>query len=227
MWKTRSGIEAGTWASRLLESLLERKCRQGFVFTDKKGKQTKALTLEPRFFDQLHWVRMQYPDLFPPNVNIEDDYEIPRSCWRGSSTEAANQGGPSEIIEMICRWRKVERAQGRAPNLGMREHYMEVTQALEAFLQADRGGYCCLLVRRFGAKGDSYQVRTMTGDHGLTCLLVWDRFSKSFLAGLILTLASPDNVMQALRIGMCNCRCSRSDSARFRRGMSLLLVSWK
>jgi hypothetical protein len=39
---------------------------------------------------------------------------------------------------MICRWRKVERAQGRAPNLGMREHYMEVTQALEAFLLYSR-----------------------------------------------------------------------------------------
>jgi hypothetical protein len=138
VWKTRSGIEAGTWASRMLESLLERKRRQGFVFADKKGKQTKASTLEPRFFDQLHWVRMRYPDLFPPNVNIEDDYGIPRSCRRGSSTEAANQGVPSEIIEMICRWRKVERAQGRAPNLGMREHYMEVTQALDAFLQYSR-----------------------------------------------------------------------------------------
>jgi hypothetical protein len=36
---------------------------------------------------------------------------------------------------MICRWRKVERAQGRVPNLGMWEHYMEVSQALENFLK--------------------------------------------------------------------------------------------
>jgi hypothetical protein len=137
-WKTRSGIEAGSWAGRLLTSLLERNRRHGFVFSDKKGKQTKASTLEPRFYEQLHWVRMRYPDLFAPNVNIEDDYGIARSCRRGSSTEAANQGVPAGIIEMICRWRKVERAQGRAPNLGMREHYMEVTQALEAFLQYSR-----------------------------------------------------------------------------------------
>jgi hypothetical protein len=38
VWKTRSGIEAGTWASRLVESLLERNRRHGFVFADKKGK---------------------------------------------------------------------------------------------------------------------------------------------------------------------------------------------
>jgi hypothetical protein len=91
--------------------------------------------LEPWFYEELNWVQMRYPDLFAPNVNIEDDYGIARSCWQGLSTEAANQGTPSGIIAMICRWRKVERAQGRAPNLGRREHYMEVTQALEAFLQ--------------------------------------------------------------------------------------------
>jgi hypothetical protein len=138
VWRTRSGIAAGIWASRLKVSLEERRRLNGFVFSDKKGKQAKASTLEPSFFAQLNWVRTRYPDLFPPNVNIEDDYGIPRSGRRGSSTEAANQGVPSEIIEMICRWRKVERAQGRAPNLGMREHYMEVSQALETFLKYSR-----------------------------------------------------------------------------------------
>jgi hypothetical protein len=192
VWRSRSGIEAGSWASRLLTSLLERNRRHGFVFADKKGKQTKASTLEPRFYEQLNWVWMRYPDLFAPNLNIEDDYGIARSCRRGSSTEAANQGVPSGIIEMICRWRKVERAQGRAPNLGMREHYMEVTQALEAFLQYSRplshyaSSYGCQWLtvavcfvlfcwKRFGTKGDSCQVRTVTGEHELTRLLTWDR----------------------------------------------------
>jgi hypothetical protein len=138
VWKTRSGIETGVWATRLRESLLERRRLNGFVFSDKKGKQAKALTLEPSLFEQLNWVRLRYPNLFPPNVNIEDNYGIARSGRRGSSTEAANQGVSSEIIEMICRWRKVERAQGRAPNLGMREHYMEVSQALETFLKYSR-----------------------------------------------------------------------------------------
>jgi hypothetical protein len=138
VWKTRSGIEAGVWANRLKESLLERRRLNGFVFSDKKGKQAKASTLEPSLFAQLNWVRIRYPDLFPPNVNIEDDYGVARSGRRGSSTEAANQGVHSDIIEMICRWRKVERAQGRAPNLGMREHYMEVSQALETFLKYSR-----------------------------------------------------------------------------------------
>ena len=138
VWKTWSGIEAGVWATRLKSSLVERVRLHGFVYSDKKGKQTKASTLEPRFYEQLNWVRIRYPDMFPPNVNIEDDFGIPCSCRRGSNTEAGNQGVHSDIIEMICRWRKVERAQGRAPNLGMREHYMEVSLALETYLQYSR-----------------------------------------------------------------------------------------
>jgi hypothetical protein len=138
VWKTRSGIAAGLWSERLRASLLERSRLHGFVFSTQKGKQMKASTLEPRFYEQLHWVKIQYPDLFPPNVNVEDDFGIPRSCCRGSSTEAANQGVHSDTIEMICRWRKIERAQGRAPSLSMREHYMEVSQALETYLQYSR-----------------------------------------------------------------------------------------
>jgi hypothetical protein len=98
----------------------------------------KASTLEPQFYEQLHWVKIRYPDLFPPNVNIEDNFGIPRSCCHGSSTEAANQGVLATTIEMICRWRKIERAQGRAPSLSMRENYMEVSQALETCLQYSR-----------------------------------------------------------------------------------------
>jgi hypothetical protein len=138
VWTTRSGIEAGTWAGRLKESLEERQRFHGFVFANARGKQSKAAAYEPRFFEQLNYARGRHPGLFPPDINIEDDFGIGRSGRRGSATEAANQGVAKEIVEFICRWRKVERAQGRAPNLGMREHYMEVTQALVTYLKYSR-----------------------------------------------------------------------------------------
>ena len=114
---------------------MERNRANGFVFETSRGKQAKASTLEPRFFAELHWVKTRFPGMFPPNISIEDDFGVSRSCRRGSSTEAGNRKVPIGVIEMICRWRKVERAQGRAPNLGMREHYMEVSQALGTYLQ--------------------------------------------------------------------------------------------
>jgi hypothetical protein len=92
VWKAQSGIGVGVWAESLWASLLEWNQLHGFVFSTQKGKQMKASTLEPQFYEQLHWVKIWYPNLFPPNVNNEDDFRIPRLCCRGSSTEAANQG---------------------------------------------------------------------------------------------------------------------------------------
>jgi hypothetical protein len=138
VWRTRSGIAVGVWAERMMESLGERGVQRGFVYRTPKGKQAKASTLEPRFFEVLNWVRMRYPSIFPPNADIEGDYGLGRSGRRGSNTEAQNQGVDSVVIEMICRWRKIERAKGRAPNLGMREHYTEISQALEVHLSYSR-----------------------------------------------------------------------------------------
>jgi hypothetical protein len=57
VWRTRSGIEIGVWATRLKESLLERKLLNGFVYSTSRGKQAKVSTLEPKFFEVLQWVK--------------------------------------------------------------------------------------------------------------------------------------------------------------------------
>jgi hypothetical protein len=92
------------------------------------------------FFEQLYFVQARHQDLFSPGIDVENDFGLLRSGRRGFTMEAANQGVAAAIIEMICRWRNVQRAQGCAPNLGIREHYMEVSQSLETHLQ-----YSCLL----------------------------------------------------------------------------------
>jgi hypothetical protein len=95
-----------TWATRMWDSLLERGWVHGFVFANKKGEQAKFLTYEPSFFEHLNHVLARLPDLFPPNVNVEDDYGVSCSRRRGLATEAANQGVLSGKIEMIYRWRQ-------------------------------------------------------------------------------------------------------------------------
>jgi hypothetical protein len=39
--------------------------------------------LEPRFFEQLNFVRGRYPSQLAPNVSIEDDYGIPKVLQAG------------------------------------------------------------------------------------------------------------------------------------------------
>ncbi len=82
------------------------------------------------------------------------------------------------------------------------------------------------LERRFVAERDSCQVRTVTREHELTRLLTGDRLYKSFFGRFDLTPASPDNVTQALGIRLCDCRCSRSDSAGIQRGVRISSASW-
>jgi hypothetical protein len=65
VWRTRSGLEVGEWATRMRDSLLERGRVHGFVFANARGKQAKASTYEPRFFEQLNFVRGRHRDLFP------------------------------------------------------------------------------------------------------------------------------------------------------------------
>jgi hypothetical protein len=78
VWKTRSGIEAGVWAGRMRELLQERQRLHGFVFANARGKQAKAAVYEPRFFEQLNYVRTRHPALFPPGMDIEDDFGLSR-----------------------------------------------------------------------------------------------------------------------------------------------------
>jgi hypothetical protein len=61
VWKTRSGVEAGVWATRMRDSLQERGRHHGFAFANARGKQAKAALYEPRFFEQLNFVRARHP----------------------------------------------------------------------------------------------------------------------------------------------------------------------
>lgn len=88
VWRTRSGIEVGDWATRLKLSFHERNINRGFVYRTSQGKQAKVSTLEPQFFETLNWVRNWYAGLFPPNSDIENDYGLGGLGRRGSNTEA-------------------------------------------------------------------------------------------------------------------------------------------
>jgi hypothetical protein len=80
------------------ESLLERGRVHDFILVNNWGKQVKAALFEAHFFDQLNYVHARHPSIFPSNICSEDNYGILWPGCQGSSTEAANQGVPSEII---------------------------------------------------------------------------------------------------------------------------------
>jgi hypothetical protein len=58
-----------------------------------------------------------------------------RSGRRASTTEVQNSGLSQPKVELHNRWRKVERAQGAAPQLDMVGTYTQVQEALPAKLE--------------------------------------------------------------------------------------------
>eukprot|EP00804_Cyclotella_cryptica_P009196 CCRYP_003235-RA/>CCRYP_003235-RA protein AED:0.41 eAED:0.41 QI:0/0/0/1/0/0/2/0/290 len=55
-------------------------------------------------------------------------YGISRTFRKTSETRARRAGIPKDQVEMVNRWRKVERARGRKPNFDMADHYSDASQ---------------------------------------------------------------------------------------------------
>ena len=74
-------------------------------------------------------------DLIPATVDVTRDYSMRRSPCQGSTSQARNRKVPEDIINLINRWRKEERAWHRDATHVMMEHYTDVIVAVEALLQ--------------------------------------------------------------------------------------------
>ena len=67
---------------------------------------------------------------FPKKLNISEDFGIYRSFRRGSTAEATNQNISEFTIKLVNRWERYERSEGRLPNMGIMEHYLEISGLL-------------------------------------------------------------------------------------------------
>lgn len=133
---SNSGINVKIWVERLLRCIQEigRK-ESGYLFATRNGTQRKVSHYNPQFHDHLREVMERQPGLFPKDLDVASAFSLTRSLRRGSTTAAQNLKVDVAAIELNNRWRKVERAQGRAPNLSMRQHYSQLAQMLDARLR--------------------------------------------------------------------------------------------
>ena len=90
---------------------------------------------DPHFIERLEEIHGQRLELFPPTVNIAEDYSLVRSLRRGSTTLARVRKIPEDVIDLNNRWRKVEAAMGRQPSLPMMQLYSEIMLMLSAKLE--------------------------------------------------------------------------------------------
>jgi hypothetical protein len=126
--ETASGLKIRHWLEQLV-LMRERQGRfHGPAFCDDSGEVATMSDYEEIFYDILHEIQDQRPDLIGPDVDIEQIYGFYCSFRRGATTRAREQGVSEADIDLINRWRKVERALDMKPSLAIRDHYTEVVQ---------------------------------------------------------------------------------------------------
>jgi hypothetical protein len=131
-YDTKSGIACGTWIERMLMVTKEQgRTGGGYLFLESNGRPSRCGDFESELIERLIEVRDERQDLFEIGLNVAEAYGVSRSFRRGSTTEAQNRGVPPSVIDINNRWRKVERAGGRAPSMSMREHYTEIRMAIK------------------------------------------------------------------------------------------------
>jgi len=77
--ETRSGLKPGLWLERLVSVLEEIGIKIGWLFQDEDGTQVDLGYFEEDFYLLLFELRERHPELFKPDCNILDDYQLPRS----------------------------------------------------------------------------------------------------------------------------------------------------
>ena len=135
---SRTGIEFRWWLEQLLICLdKEGKLGQGGpAFCNSNGTLIKGSRLEGIIVDTMVSIQddQEGDSPFPKSLNIPEDFGIYRSFRRGATTEATDQNISEFTIKLVNRWERYERARGRLPNMGIMEHYLEVSGLVRKIL---------------------------------------------------------------------------------------------
>jgi hypothetical protein len=131
-YETASHLRPGIWAERLVSVLLEENITSGWAFRGSDNEQLRMSYFEEDFYERLHSICNQHPELFTEGIDINEDYHIARSFRRGATTRATAAGVSSSDIDYINRWNTGSDISGSGP---MRVLYADRTQLTKTYLR--------------------------------------------------------------------------------------------
>jgi len=130
---TASGLKIRKALELFVEEKLKWNETRGPAFKIRSfGRKSLPRAYEEIILDHIALVQLENPNLIPAEVDVNTEYGISRSFRRGSATQARLKGVSSDDIDLINRWRNVEKAGGRKPAMRMRDHYVEIRQLVPA-----------------------------------------------------------------------------------------------
>ena len=111
--------------------------KSGWGFVKIDGSKMSFQEMNDLFTSCIESIQMEDSEnrLKLENTDVREEYSINRSCRRGSTTHAQNQGIPADIIQIQNRWSTSENAKGRRPKFNMLETYSEIRDMVPAMLR--------------------------------------------------------------------------------------------
>ena len=136
---TSSGIQIKTWLRKLVLVRGREDRTDGPAICGSDGEVMSTTMLNNFFHEALVSIYESNPGLFLSDVkgpeDVEAKYNVFRSFRRGSDSRAIAQGIAKLDIDVVNRWKGVERSKGMRPNMTMAHHYADINFLTESFLR--------------------------------------------------------------------------------------------
>lgn len=136
--RTASGIDIRKVLMRLIANKEMLGIIDGPAISDTKGFVLDPSDIDEMFHELLIEIFQERKDIFPPDIEeesqIKENFQCFRTFRRTSNTRAKNMKVTKTDQETVNRWRVVEKAAGKRPNLPMDQHYSSFQDLLQPFL---------------------------------------------------------------------------------------------
>jgi hypothetical protein len=129
-------LQPGRWVKRLVTLMKDEGIQGGRLFR-RKLSPTKLCEFEHDFYTVLGRVQAT-TNLIDKEMDVTEDFGLPRSLRRGLTAHARNMGVSAEWIKAMNRWRSELGSQTGAPRLDMPDTYSALEALKPLFLRITR-----------------------------------------------------------------------------------------
>ena len=135
---TQSGVKVLVALKRLINHKRLNHFVAGPAISDEKGNVYSSRAIDDCFHEILEELFEDKPGLFPANISDKEElrkrFQAFRTLRRTSDSQAIEMKVSKVDIEVVNRWKAVEKAEGSRSSRPMLQHYADVTLLLSCLL---------------------------------------------------------------------------------------------
>jgi hypothetical protein len=136
---TSSGIDVKASLTRLIKFKKLQGHEDGPAISDLNGRVLSHRALNDSLLETLEELFGTHQELFPASIpdveTLRKRVQVYRTLRRTSDTRALEQKVGQSDIDVVNRWKALERADGNRPHRPMRQHYAKLELLIGPFLR--------------------------------------------------------------------------------------------